>query len=132
MELERKKLLVFGYGLAIICGVLAVRHFFKSGVGPLFCVGVVGSLGFAAVTRFQPQGLVGFYRGWMKVARLIGAVFSTVILSVLFYLMFGVVGLILRLMKKDILEERRDPKTSSYWKTIDQKPFNPVDCKRQF
>ena len=131
-SVERKNLVVFGYGLAVICAVVAGRQFFKTGTEMPFFVWLGIGVFFALITAFAPLRLRGFYRVWMRVARVAGIIVSTIVLAVIFYLMFGVAGIILRLLRKDILDERWDKGRASYWVPRGEKSFNPEDCKRQF
>ena len=51
----------------------------------------------------------------MKVAHFIGATITGLILSLMFYVIFGIVGIILRILRKDLLNERLEPEAQSYW-----------------
>ncbi len=64
---------------------------------------------------FQPRTLRWIYMGWMTLAMLLGAVVSTVLLTLLFYLMVTPLGLLARLKGKDFLRRKLDPATPSYW-----------------
>jgi len=131
-SVERKNLAVFGYGLALISAVVAARQFFKIGPETAFFVWLGVGIFFALITVLAPGRLRGFYRVWMRVARVIGTILSTIVLAVIFYLMFGLAGIVLRLMRKDILDEKWDKSGTSYWIPHPEKSFNPEDCKRQF
>jgi len=68
----------------------------------------------------------------MRGAHFIGSVITGVILSILFYLVFGVTGMILRLLRKDLLDQRIDRAINSYWTSKDQVAFDKNDYTRQF
>lgn len=127
---EIKNLRVFGFGLTLILALFGLKH--SRTASQFTFVFLAGSVFLGCVTALAPQRLAEFYRGWMKVARVIGVVFSTVLLTIIFYLMFGITGIILRLSGKDVLEEKIDPKRESYWVPVPPKPFQPEDYKRQF
>ena len=55
-----------------------------------------------------------------------------VFLSVLFYLAITPVGLFLRLMGKDLLDARLEPKKQSYWKIRPQNPRVSGDYEKQY
>jgi len=132
MEQERKKLLVFGYGLALILSAAGLRWGYKNGFGPQHGVLFLAAAFLAGVTCLAPDRLKGFYRYWMAGARLIGAVVSTVILSVMFYAVFGAVGCVLRLLRKDPLDRALCPDKPSYWIRRPEAPVTREDYKRQF
>jgi len=132
MDKQKKNLLVFGYGLCIILGFFATRLWFKHGFVPVHAVFGSGILVFLFLTIFRRDILLIIYNRWMKVAGKIGHVVSTLVLCLLFYGMFAPVGLILRLLKKDLLNQRLDTKISSYWIKKVQEPFSKERYQQQF
>lgn len=66
-------------------------------------------------TVFKVELLKPIYTQWMKVAHAIGATITGLILSLMFYGIFGITGIILRILKKDLLNEKLEPQASSYW-----------------
>ncbi len=115
---EQKNLRVFGYGLSIIIAFIVIRLGFKHGFtnGKYIALGVAVFL--SLVTSVRLPAIKPLYRVWMKGARFIGEIVNFVLLTVIFYLFFGIAGIILRLMRKDLLDERIDKNAQSYWKTI--------------
>ncbi len=115
---EQKNLRVFGYGLAIIIAFIVIRLGIKHGFtnGKYFALFLAVLL--VLVTALRLAAIKPIYRVWMKGARFIGEIVNFVLLSVIFYLFFGLVGIILRLMRKDLLDEKIDKSAQSYWKTI--------------
>jgi hypothetical protein len=78
-----------------------------------------------------PAVLKPFYILWMSFAVVLGYIMTRIILSIIFYLLFSPVGLILRILRKDLLQERFDKTAESYWIKRDKK-FDPKDAERQF
>ena len=132
MKNEKKQLIVFGYGLAIILGLIAFHiwrhHSWQLAHVILFpCI-----IALILVMAMQYTLLEPLYKQWMRVAHLIGSVITAILLSVLFYLIFGIAGIILRLLRKDLLDQRIDHAASSYWINKDQIDFNKDHYTRQF
>ena len=127
---EKKNLLVFGFGLTLILAVLAWRY--SQSANPMTFVFLALSVLLGCITALAPQRLTELYQAWMKVAHFIGTVFSTLLLTVVFYVMFAAVGIVMRLRGKDLLEEKQDPTRPSYWIPLAAKPFRSDDYKRQF
>jgi hypothetical protein len=50
----------------------------------------------------------------------------------MFYLIFGIAGIVLRLLGKDLLDQKIDPKAVSYWIDKDQVDFDKNNYTRQF
>lgn len=127
-----KNLKVFGYGLAIITAFIAGRVWMKYGLTPSVIFFIILSASLCFLTLINVWALQGFYRGWMKVAGLIGHVISMVVLASLFYCIFGLVGLILRVLRKDILDQKIDCNKKSYWVVKETAQFNKKRYQDQF
>lgn len=74
------------------------------------------SIGVLVITLAAPRVLSYIYRAWMLVAEGISWVLLRVILGVFFYLVLSPVGLLMRVFGRDILDEKIDRETLSYWK----------------
>jgi len=115
MEQQQKQLLVFGYGLPAILAVLGLRHWYRYGLdataGMLLSVAVAVLL----ITVLNKPLLKVLWTYWMKAMHLIGGTITAVILTALFFTVFAVAGIILRLLRKDLLGLRMSPQARSYW-----------------
>jgi len=129
---EKKQLLVFGYGFALIFSFFAVKTGLKNSWGPSSILLLLLGAGFLIISIFFQPALLRLYRPWMKVVGFIGHIVSTVIYSVLFYIVFGIAGMILRLLKKDFLDRRIEADKDSYWEKKKTVLFNPKEYHRQF
>ena len=85
-----------------------------------------------AITIFKVEYLKPFYKLWMKVAHFIGNIVTAVILSIIFYCIFGLVGIVTRILGKDLLNQKLDRQSKSYWLTREQKVFDKANYTRQF
>ncbi len=129
---EQKNLRVFGYGLSLIIAFIVIRLGLQHGfsVGKITALILAGFL--VLMTAWQLQTIKPFYKVWMKAARFIGEVVNFVLLSVIFYLFFGTIGIILRLIRKDLLDEKIDKSALTYWKTVRLGPFDRESYRKQF
>ncbi len=116
MTKERKNLLVFGYGVVLIALFFAWRLYAKHGwgYGSTIATSIAGI--FLCMTLCSLPLLKKVYDRWMQVAHLISLILTTIILTLLFILVFGIAGIVLRLLKKDLLEMRARPGIKTYWK----------------
>jgi len=80
----------------------------------------------------RPELLAPVYRVWMKGAHLIGMVFSGLVLVIMFYGVFAPVGIVLRMIRKDLLDRRLDPAAETYWHVRKPEPFEQSHYQRQF
>ena len=132
MSDEKKNLKVFGYGLAVILGLVSFKVWRTRGWGLVHVLLIAGSIWFILVTKVNYEALKPLYTRWMKVAHFIGAVITGIILSIIFYFMFGLVGVVLRILRKDILDRKVDPGARTYWVPKEQAAFVPEHYTRQF
>lgn len=70
--------------------------------------------------------------GWMKFAFALGAFWTRVFLSIFFFLVITPIGLLMRALGKDFLDERIDKSAKSYWKKRDLSKFDPKHAARTF
>lgn len=84
-----------------------------------------------AVTVFQPNRLQWLYDKWMVCAHFIGTMITAIILTIFYYLIFGTVGIILKIFGKDLLKEKIDKSSRSYWNSREEE-FRKEFYERQF
>ncbi len=118
LDTSRKALRQFGLvvgGVFVgIAAVVAWRHDWALGawgMGLLSVGSVLMVLGLGAPKVLRPMYLV-----WMGLAVVLGFVMTRVLLTVVFVLVMVPIGLVLRLIGKDLLDRRPDPQAASYWK----------------
>jgi hypothetical protein len=107
-ELRHFGLLVGGVFVALGL-VWFLRH------KPFYWSAFVPGVPLLALGAIVPRALKWPYVAWMAMAMAIGAVISTVLLCLLFYLVLTPIGLVARLAGKDFLGRKLDRKAASYW-----------------
>lgn len=112
---KEKQIKVFGFGLPLILAFLAWRHGARHGWDILsFCL-----LGLAAAvlvcTLFYRKGLEWLFKYWMKGAGAIGLLITTLLLGVIYFLVFTPVAFILCIKGKDFMQRHLDKGSVSYW-----------------
>lgn len=85
-----------------------------------------------ALTVCLPRALGLVLRILTPLARAIGWVNTRILLAVTFHLVFAPVGLVARLVRKDLLKQRFGSSQDSYWIPLESKPFHKEDYTRQF
>ena len=124
LKTDRRELKKFGLTMAAAFGLLSALLAYRGSAALPYVLGLAGA--FLVMGLAQPMLLKQVYVGWMGLAFALGAIMSRVILTLLFFTGMTVIGLISRMMKPDMLEERPDPNASTYW----QKPEPSSDVKR--
>ncbi len=70
--------------------------------------------------------------GWMKFAQVLGWFSTHVVLSVFFYLVLTPGSLVVRLLGKDLLDQRIDRSAKTYWRKRESTAFDPGRMENQF
>jgi Saxitoxin biosynthesis operon protein SxtJ len=84
---------------------------------------VIGTIGLIRPVSIRP-----IFVGWMVLAFPIGWTVSLLLLGLVYYVVFTPVALAFRLLGRDALALRSDPKAASYW----QAHTAPTDVRRYF
>jgi hypothetical protein len=79
-----------------------------------------------------PAALKPLYGLWMKFAMVLAWVNTRIILSLTYFLVFTPIGLILKLLGKDLIKEKWDPKATTYWIERERTPFDPSRYEKQY
>jgi len=111
--------------LALITGFFCWRGFLPN---PAAVVLLTGWLATAVLAVLRPAWLRGPYRVGVRVSHWMGRVVAPVVLTAVFVVVLTPLGLLLRLLGKDLLRVRRDPRATSYW----QKPSGSGDLTKMF
>jgi hypothetical protein len=122
----KKFAIIMFVALTIIGTILLLKNndtyiwFYSSGI-------VLFLLSIFATNLIKPV-----YITWMKFAFILGWLNTRLILSIMFYLVFSPIGLLMRLFGVDMLDRKIEKNKESYWKNKDKKEFKPGDYERQF
>jgi hypothetical protein len=109
----RKFALLCGVMLLVVSGVLYWRKVVSIEV---FYSAGAAVVGMAILVFVYPKAFRPIYRGAMTVSFAIGQVMGKVVLGAFYILVLTPLGLVLRVMGKDLLETRLERERPSYWK----------------
>lgn len=123
---------VFGYGLPIIFFFFGWRRWQKTDFDLLTVTLLVAGVFISIVALINQPLLKILFRYWMKGAAVIGFAVTTLILSFIFFTMFATVGIVLRVLRKDLLRLRAEPQAGSYWIICAHKTQGPERFTQQF
>lgn len=115
---SKKELRKFGLVMTIPLAIIGGFLFWKEKPAAPYLL--VLAAFFLISGLFFPTILKPVEKIWMKIAELISAVMTRVILFLTFYLVITPVGIILKLMGKDLLEIKFDPDKKSYWVPVEK------------
>lgn len=77
-------------------------------------LGITAAL-FLAFSIVWPNALAPLEWAWMKLTMVLNYVMTRVLLTLVYFLAVTPIGLIFKLLRKDLLGKRFDPKASTYW-----------------
>ncbi|HVN48843.1 MAG TPA: hypothetical protein VMU30_08505 [Bacteroidota bacterium] len=69
---------------------------------------------------------------WLSFARLLGKVNTMILLSLVYLTFIGMMALIVRLFRKDLLQKKMNPAQRSYWHNNNAGDQTLDRCKYQF
>ncbi len=114
-KIESPKVLKsFGILMGSVFAIVSTVLFFKGAKWWVCGFGSV-SLIFFVLAFFAPLRLNTFHRKWMRFAEVIGAFNMKLILGFVYMICFSLVGLIFKIIGKDPMKRKFDPKAESYW-----------------
>lgn len=108
-----KELRKFGLTIGVAFGVLSAFLWWRERPSFLLFSGISAALIFAAL--LVPRVLGPVESIWMKVAHVMGAIMTRVLLTLTYFLMITPIGFLMRLFGKDPLQIRPAPTRPSFW-----------------
>ena len=113
-----KDLRKFGLVMSLPFGLIGGLLLWRTSSSLALPLLVVGAL-FFLLALLAPTLLGPVERFWMALALRISAVVTFVVLLVLYTVVFTPIALVLRLLRKDILNMKLDPQKLSYWVQVE-------------
>lgn len=87
---------------------------------------------FLGMGLFWPAPLAPLNRLWAQVGKALHAVVSPLMMGAIYFVAVMPIGLLMRLLGKDVLKLRRDPAVKSYWIACEGIGARPGAMKDQF
>lgn len=125
LKATRRDLRNFGILFFVVLGIIAgLRGLRGHGGWPYFAA--FSGL-FLLAGLIVPGILKPIYRAWMAFAIVLGWFMTRVLLTVTFFLVFTPMGILTKIMGKDLLDLKWDPDADTYWKK-----HEPVTDKERY
>jgi hypothetical protein len=115
---------------AVVCAALAVYfRYAENGHWYWFLIasGLFLVMGYLAIPLLRPLYLI-----WMKFAFMLGWINTRILLGLFFFLVLTPMGIVLRVMGKDLLDARIDKSATTYWSKREKALFDRERYKRLF
>jgi hypothetical protein len=120
----------FGGVFAIL--FLAIGLWPLAAGGPLRVWALIIAAALLTVTWLAPALLAAPNRLWMRFGALLHRVVSPIVLALMFFAVVTPLGLVMRMLGKDVLRLRRDPSAATYWIRREPPGPEPSSMRRQF
>jgi len=91
-----------------------------------------GAATFLLLAFVKPQLASSLNRLWVKIGVLAGKVVTPIVLGSVYFTIFLITGLVLKLFKKDILGLKLNPSAKTYWIKRENGHFSENMFKNQF
>ena len=118
----------FGITMSFVLTVLAVFLIWRGRVSGLYlcCFGGL----FLVAALLKPMMLEPIEASWLAFGEAIGRVVSVLVLAVTYYCVMTPMGLLLKLLGRDILGLKMSPDAKSYWSAVEEngpqsRPYQP-------
>lgn len=130
-EVDRRGLRQFGMVMVVGLGVIGGWAWYRgNGDAAAWLGGFAGS--FLLGGLLVPTVLKPLYIIWMYLARVLGWVNTHLLLGLVFYTLFTLIGGIMRGVRYDPLDRRREPERESYWRRRSPSLLPRNHYERQF
>ena len=130
LKTDRTTLRKFGLVVGIVFLLIALWLAHRGNAAWWFCATAGAPL--AILGLIWPSALRLAYIGWMSLAFVLGTIASTILLTILYFLVVTPTGLLARVAGKDFLRLRLDPQATSYWLIREQPPADKSRYEQQF
>lgn len=127
---DKKELRKFALTISIALGVFGGLIFWRKGQAGLILL-AIGAVIFL-VGLVWPKSLALLYKGWMALALGLGFVMSHIILAVVYYIVLTPIGFFMRILGKDPLALRFDPKTDSFWVKREKREWSRENYEKMY
>ena len=115
-------------GIAFLLITLLISKRSSGNIWPTFLLSFI----FYVSALIKPSLLRPVYAVFMKVGFIITWIVSRVVLFVIFYFLFTPMGLIIKLLRIDLLDNKIDKHKESYWKKKEKDTLGLSGYEKQF
>ncbi len=121
MKTDVKELRKFSIILFLAFCILGLIVVWRKGELGLVLCGVGLALLLCALTC--PKFLIYPHKGWMTLSLILGFLMTHLILSLMYYLVFTPIGIVMKIFGRDILRRQFDKNGETYWVKREQKAY---------
>ena len=128
---SKSELRTYGLVMAAAAAAIALFLWYRGSIDAAQNGGLVAAA-FIGVSVGIPSMLRPLYTVWMLFARVLGFINTHILLGLVFYTIFTVIGLVMRLIRHDPLDRKLDADEKSYWSRREPSQLPRNHFERQF
>lgn len=129
-KLNKKEFRKFGITLGIFLIILGSLFIWQEKFFAPYLIYI--GLFLLGIALLLPQLLNPLYLIWMSFATILGYFMTRILLALIFFLVFTPIGIVMKLFKKDPLQEKFNPNANSYWIKRKQRSHDPQSVEKQY
>lgn len=129
LDPDRRQLRNLGLTFLVVLGAMAAWLCYRGRPAWPWLAGLAVVSGLWGLV--WPMGLRPLHKAWMGLAAVMGYCVSRVLLSALYYLVITPMGLVMRLVGKDLLDLKPDDR-DSYWLQRQPPGYEPRQTEKMF
>ncbi len=115
---SKREVRITWIGFTVIFTIIGSILWYRERAAYPYFLGAAGFFGFFAAVA--PMVLFPLYKVWIKFAAALGRFNTKLLLGLVFFLMFTPIGILFRIIGKDLLDEKIDRNAETYWKPKEQ------------
>ncbi len=120
----------FGLLFALVFALIGAYGLWRGRSFQMWWLGLSG--GTLVVVLVNPALLAPLNRAWMRLGEILNKIVSPIVLAVMFYGVFVPTGIVMRLVGRDPMTRRFDPRARTYWKERSPPGPDPSGLPNQF
>jgi len=117
----------FGIVFAVVFLIFSIYPLFSS--NPAHTWAFVLSIIFLSLALFLPKILILPNKIWLKIGEILGSIVAPIFMSLVYFITVLPIGVMMRILGKDLLQPKPDKTIKSYW-IVRDKPVESM--KNQF
>jgi len=133
IEIKQKSIREFGIVIGVFLLLLSSYIYLNNNDLRLFIIINSPGLIIFILSFLWPSLIIPLYKIWMSIAIIIGGVVSRIILLMLYYGILTPIGIFLKIIGKDLLNQKLNPeKEKTYWVEKDLSNLDKEKYKKMF
>ena len=103
----------FGVVFSVVFLIISFWPLFTEGTIRIWAIFI--AILFLLISYFKPDVLYPLNKIWFKFGLLLGSIVSPIVMGIVFFIIVTPIGLIMRIIGKDLLNKKINNSVKSYW-----------------